>query len=39
MIAKKYDKYGEDLFNRDYSNTEEIIFVLSIFSDRVNEFF
>lgn len=37
--SKKYDKYGEDLFNRDYSNTEEIIFVLSIFSDRVNEFF
>lgn len=27
------------MFNRDYSNTEEIIFVLSIFSDRVNEFF
>lgn len=37
--SKKYDKYGEDLFNKDYSNTEEIIFVLSIFSDRVNEFF
>ena len=37
--SKKYDKYGEDLFNRDYSNTEEIIFVLSIFSNRVNEFF
>lgn len=36
---KKYYIYSEELMNKNYTNTEEIIFVLSIFYERIEDFF
>ena len=36
---QKFFVYAEELFNKTYTNTEEIIFLMSVFYDRLEEFF